>query len=153
MSQQLSLFPDLLQPVPVTKGKPTQVQRSPVLGAYSKAAHAWMDYAAFVVERLNEVFGPRGCGWRYVHAPFEWIEGEALKPEPGSRMVMVRSMAQATLRLQLIPVHRPTRPGHRKRPRQRGGHWQDVVARGTDDFARHDRGHVRTDLRERQQPC
>ena len=24
--------------------------------------------AAFVVERLNEVFGPCGAGWRYVHA-------------------------------------------------------------------------------------
>ena len=34
--------------------------------------------AAFVVERLNEVFGPCGCGWRYVHSPFEWIEGEVL---------------------------------------------------------------------------
>ena len=27
--------------------------------------------AAFVIERLNEVFGPCGIGWRYVHAPFE----------------------------------------------------------------------------------
>ena len=34
--------------------------------------------AAYVVERLNEVFGPCGCGWRYVHASFEWIEGEVL---------------------------------------------------------------------------
>ena len=34
--------------------------------------------AAFVVERLNEVFGPCGCGWRYMHSPFEWIEGEVL---------------------------------------------------------------------------
>ncbi|HSN76259.1 MAG TPA: hypothetical protein VL334_14380 [Anaerolineae bacterium] len=34
--------------------------------------------AAFVVERLNEVFGPCGCGWRYVHAPFEMLEGEVL---------------------------------------------------------------------------
>ncbi|MCA9797664.1 MAG: hypothetical protein KC910_37900, partial [Candidatus Eremiobacteraeota bacterium] len=34
--------------------------------------------AAYVVERLNEVFGPCGCGWRYAHSPFEWIEGEVL---------------------------------------------------------------------------
>ena len=27
--------------------------------------------AAFVIERLNEVFGPCGIGWRYVHSPFE----------------------------------------------------------------------------------
>lgn len=34
--------------------------------------------AAYVVERLNEVFGPCGCGWRFAHSPFEWIEGEVL---------------------------------------------------------------------------
>ena len=34
--------------------------------------------AAFVVERLNEVFGPCGCGWRYVHSPFEFAESEVL---------------------------------------------------------------------------
>ena len=27
--------------------------------------------AAFVIERLNEVFGPCGVGWRYVHSLFE----------------------------------------------------------------------------------
>jgi len=27
--------------------------------------------AAYVIERLNEVFGPCGIGWRYVHSPFE----------------------------------------------------------------------------------
>ena len=27
--------------------------------------------AAYVIERLNTVFGPCGIGWRYVHAPFE----------------------------------------------------------------------------------
>ena len=27
--------------------------------------------AAYVIERLNDVFGPCGSGWRYVHAPFE----------------------------------------------------------------------------------
>jgi hypothetical protein len=27
--------------------------------------------AAFVIERLNEVFGPCGIGWRYIHSPFE----------------------------------------------------------------------------------
>jgi len=34
--------------------------------------------AAFVVERLNQVFGPCGAGWRYVHSPFEWMEGEVI---------------------------------------------------------------------------
>ncbi len=34
--------------------------------------------AAFVVERLNQVFGPCGAGWRYVHSPFEWVEGEVI---------------------------------------------------------------------------
>ena len=27
--------------------------------------------AAYVIERLNDAFGPCGTGWRYVHAPFE----------------------------------------------------------------------------------
>ena len=27
--------------------------------------------AAYVIERLSDVFGPCGVGWRYVHAPFE----------------------------------------------------------------------------------
>jgi hypothetical protein len=27
--------------------------------------------AAFVIERLNDVFGPCGVGWRYAHSPFE----------------------------------------------------------------------------------
>ena len=30
--------------------------------------------AAFVIERLNDVFGPCGSGWRYVHSPFEMLE-------------------------------------------------------------------------------
>jgi hypothetical protein len=34
--------------------------------------------AAFVVERLNEVFGPCGTGWRYAHSPFEWADGEVI---------------------------------------------------------------------------
>lgn len=34
--------------------------------------------AAFIVERLNEVFGPCGAGWRYVHSPFEWADGEVI---------------------------------------------------------------------------
>jgi hypothetical protein len=34
--------------------------------------------AAFVVERLNQVLGPCGAGWRYVHSPFEWLEGEVI---------------------------------------------------------------------------
>jgi hypothetical protein len=29
--------------------------------------------AAFVIERLNQVFGPCGIGWRYAHSPFEEI--------------------------------------------------------------------------------
>jgi hypothetical protein len=37
--------------------------------------------AAYVIERLNEAFGPCGIGWRYVHSPFQelttdngWVE-------------------------------------------------------------------------------
>lgn len=30
--------------------------------------------AAYVIERLNEVFGPCGIGWRYVHSPFQELE-------------------------------------------------------------------------------
>jgi hypothetical protein len=30
--------------------------------------------AAFVIERLNEAFGPCGIGWRYVHSRFEEVE-------------------------------------------------------------------------------
>jgi hypothetical protein len=30
--------------------------------------------AAFVIERLNQVFGPCGIGWRYVHSPFEEVQ-------------------------------------------------------------------------------
>jgi hypothetical protein len=32
--------------------------------------------AAYVIERLNEVFGICGTGWRYVHSSFDWFEGE-----------------------------------------------------------------------------
>ena len=34
--------------------------------------------AAYVIERLNEVFGPCGAGWRYVHSSFEQMEGEVI---------------------------------------------------------------------------
>jgi hypothetical protein len=30
--------------------------------------------AAFVIERLNEVFGHCGIGWRYVHSPFDEVQ-------------------------------------------------------------------------------
>jgi hypothetical protein len=30
--------------------------------------------AAYVIERLNDVFGPCGIGWRYVHSPFEEVQ-------------------------------------------------------------------------------
>ena len=30
--------------------------------------------AAYVIERLNEVFGLCGVGWRYVHTPFEELQ-------------------------------------------------------------------------------
>jgi hypothetical protein len=36
--------------------------------------------AAYVIERLNEVFGPIGIGWRFVHSPFDVLhtsEGRA----------------------------------------------------------------------------
>jgi hypothetical protein len=32
--------------------------------------------AAYVIERLNDVFGICGMGWRYVHSSFDWFEGE-----------------------------------------------------------------------------
>jgi hypothetical protein len=32
--------------------------------------------AAYVLERLNEVFGLCGTGWRYVHSPFEEVTTE-----------------------------------------------------------------------------
>jgi hypothetical protein len=32
--------------------------------------------AAFVIERLNEVFGVCGIGWRYAHSPFEELQAE-----------------------------------------------------------------------------
>ncbi|MGD2177879.1 MAG: hypothetical protein PVG71_08660, partial [Anaerolineae bacterium] len=32
--------------------------------------------AAYVIERLNEAFGPCGIGWRYVHSPFEDVPSE-----------------------------------------------------------------------------
>jgi hypothetical protein len=34
--------------------------------------------AAYVIERLNEVFSTCGIGWRYAHAPFEFLDGEVL---------------------------------------------------------------------------
>jgi hypothetical protein len=30
--------------------------------------------AAFIIERLNEVFGPCGIGWRYVHSAMETVQ-------------------------------------------------------------------------------
>ena len=52
--------------------------------------------AAYVVERLNEVFGLCGVGWRYVHTPFEEVttekgqvegrhRGRTAVPSPGRR--------------------------------------------------------------------
>jgi len=37
--------------------------------------------AAFVIERLNEVFGPCGIGWRYAHSPFEELQTLDGRPE------------------------------------------------------------------------
>ena len=37
--------------------------------------------AAFVIERLNDVFGPCGVGWRYVHSPFEMAQANSGKIE------------------------------------------------------------------------
>ena len=37
--------------------------------------------AAFVIERLNAVFGPCGTGWRYVHSPFEEIHTDSGRTE------------------------------------------------------------------------
>ena len=37
--------------------------------------------AAFVIERLNEAFGPCGIGWRYVHGPFEELQSDSGRVE------------------------------------------------------------------------
>lgn len=37
--------------------------------------------AAYVIERLNEVFGPCGIGWRYAHSPFEAFDLKNGSPE------------------------------------------------------------------------
>ena len=36
--------------------------------------------AAYVIERLNEVLGPCGIGWRYTHSPFEDVGNDG-RPE------------------------------------------------------------------------
>jgi hypothetical protein len=43
--------------------------------------------AAYVIERLNDVFGPCGIGWRYVHSPFEDV------PSDDGRLEMVTEVA------------------------------------------------------------
>jgi hypothetical protein len=43
--------------------------------------------AAYVIERLNGVFGPCGIGWRYVHSPFEDV------PSDDGRLEVVTEVA------------------------------------------------------------
>jgi hypothetical protein len=43
--------------------------------------------AAYVIERLNEVFGPCGTGWRYAHSPFEDV------PSDDGRLEVVTEVA------------------------------------------------------------
>ena len=43
--------------------------------------------AAYVIERLNEVFGPCGAGWRYIHSPFEDV------PTDDGRLEVVTEVA------------------------------------------------------------
>jgi hypothetical protein len=43
--------------------------------------------AAYVIERLNDVFGPCGIGWRYVHSPFEDV------PSDDGRLEVVTEVA------------------------------------------------------------
>jgi hypothetical protein len=43
--------------------------------------------AAYVIERLNEAFGPCGIGWRYVHSPFEDV------PTDNGRLEVVTEVA------------------------------------------------------------
>ena len=43
--------------------------------------------AAYVIERLNDVFGPCGIGWRYVHSPFEDV------PADDGRLELVTEVA------------------------------------------------------------
>ena len=37
--------------------------------------------AAYVIERLNEVFGTCGIGWRYVHSPLEELHTDDARVE------------------------------------------------------------------------
>ncbi len=37
--------------------------------------------AAYVIERLNDVFGPCGVGWRYAHGPFGEVQSAGGSPE------------------------------------------------------------------------
>jgi hypothetical protein len=43
--------------------------------------------AAYVIERLNDVFGPCGIGLRYTHSPFEDV------PTEGDRVEVVTEVA------------------------------------------------------------
>ena len=43
--------------------------------------------AAYVIERLNDVFGPCGIGWRYVHSPLEEL------PSPNGHTEIVTEVA------------------------------------------------------------
>ena len=43
--------------------------------------------AAYVIERLNDVFGPCGIGWRYSHSPFEDV------PTDDGRLEVVTEVA------------------------------------------------------------
>jgi hypothetical protein len=43
--------------------------------------------AAYVIERLNDVFGPCGIGWRYAHSPFEDV------PSDDGRLEVVTEVA------------------------------------------------------------
>ena len=43
--------------------------------------------AAYVIERLNEVFGPCGTGWRYSHSPFDDV------PTDNGRLEVVTEVA------------------------------------------------------------
>ena len=55
--------------------------------------------AAFVIERLNEVFGTCGIGWRYVHSPFEEMHADS-----GRLEIITKVAFQYRPLLQTIPL-------------------------------------------------
>jgi hypothetical protein len=53
--------------------------------------------ALFVIERLNEVFGPGSIGWCYAHSPFEELHADSRRsgsPPPGVNPARLQAAPQ-----------------------------------------------------------